>query len=90
MGIAFLSEGGHHHHVAVNTLYSLNGDVHRDGVAGLKNFTIIASDESFYNSIKSNIIMNNPTSENKVMHNGAMDKFTIMDPDGIQIIIRTK
>jgi catechol 2,3-dioxygenase len=90
MGIAFLSEGGYHHHVAINTLYSLNGDVHRDGVTGLKNFTIIASDSSFYNSIKSNIIMNNRTSENKMVHNGAIDKFTIMDPDGIQIILRTK
>jgi hypothetical protein len=75
---------------AINTLYSLNGDVHRDGVTGLKNFTIIASDASFYNSIKSNIIMNNCTSENKMVHNGAIEKFTIMDPDGIQIIIKTK
>ena len=90
MGIAFLSEGGYHHHVAINTLYSLNGDVHRDGVTGLKNFTIIVSDASFYNSIKSNIIMNNPTSENKMVHDDSTDKFTIMDPDGIQIIIRTK
>jgi catechol 2,3-dioxygenase len=89
MGVAFLSERGYHHHVAINTLYSLNGDVHRDGVTGLKNFTIIASDASFYNSIKSNIIMNNPTSGSKMVHNEAIDKFTIMDPDRIQIIIRT-
>ena len=89
MGIAFLSEGGYHHHVAINTLYSLNGDIHRDGVTGL-NFTIIVSDASFYNSIKSNIIMNNPTSKNKVVHDGVINDFTITDPDGIQIIIRTK
>jgi catechol-2,3-dioxygenase len=90
MGIAFLSEGGYHHHVAINTLYSLNGEVHRDGVTGLKNFTIIVSDASFYNSIKSNII-NNPTSGRKIVQNRGIDKFAITDPDGIQIIIiRTK
>ena len=90
MGIAFLSEGGYHHHIAINTLYSLNGDVHRENVTGLKNFTIIASDASFYNSIKSNIIMNDPISENQMVQNDASDKFTTMDPDGIQIVIRTK
>jgi len=90
MGIAFLSEGGYHHHVAINTLYSLNGDVHRDRVTGLKNFTIIASDASFYNSIKSNSIMNDPASGNQMVQNGAIEKFTLIDPDGIQIIIRTK
>ena len=63
MGVAFLSEGGYHHHVAINTLYSLDGDVDREDVTGFKNFTIIASDASFYNSIKSNIIMNNTTSD---------------------------
>ena len=89
MGIAFLSEGGYHHHVAINTLESLHGDVHREDVTGLKNFTIVASDTSFYNSIKSNIIMNDPTSDYQMAHNGATE-FTIMDPDRIQIVIRTK
>lgn len=90
MGIAFLSEGGYHHHVAINTLDSLHGDVHREDVTGLKNFTIITSDASFYNSIKSNFIMKDPTSENQMVKNGATNKFTIMDPDGIPIVIRTK
>ena len=90
MGIAFLSEGGYHHHVAINTLDSLDGDVHREDVTGLKNFTIIASDASFYNSIKSNIIMKDPTSENQMADNYATNKFTIVDPDGIPIVIRTK
>jgi hypothetical protein len=61
----------------------MNGDVHWDDVTELKNFTIIVSDASFYNSIKSNIITNNRTSENKMEHNGCTDKFTLMDPDGI-------
>jgi len=90
MGIAFLSEGGYHHHVAINTLYSLDGDVHQEDVIGLKNFTIIVSDASFYKSIKSNIIMNDPTLGNQMVQNGATNKFTTMDPDGIQIVIRTK
>ena len=91
MGAAFFSEGGYHHHVAINTLYSLDGDIHREDVTGLKNFSIIASDASFYNSIRSNIIMNDPTTGNQMAQNGpSNNKFTIMDPDGIQIVIRTK
>ena len=91
MGAAFFSEGGYHHHIAINTLYSLDGDVHREDVTGLKNFTIIACNASFYNSIKSNIIMNDPTTGNQMAQNGTSNnKFTIMDPDGIQIVIRTK
>ncbi len=67
MGAAFFSEGGYHHHVAVNTLYSLDGDIHREDVTGLKNFITIASDASFYNSIKSNIIINDPTTAIQVV-----------------------
>ena len=59
-------------------------------MTGFKNFTIIASDASFYNSIKSNIIMKDPTSENQMADNYATNKFTIVDPDGIPIVIRTK
>jgi catechol 2,3-dioxygenase len=90
MGAAFLSEGGYHHHIGINTWYSLNGDVHRDDVTGLKNFTIIISNPSFYNSIRSSIIINDPTSENRLVQNDSNNKVTIMDPDRIQIVIRTE
>jgi hypothetical protein len=90
IGAAFFSEGGYHHHVAINTLHSLDGDIRPEDVTGLKNFTIIASDASFYNPIKSNIIMNDRTMANQMVQNGPGNKFTIMDPDGIQIVIRAK
>lgn len=89
MGAAFLSEGGYHH-IGINTWHSLDGDVHHDDVTGLKNFTLITSNPSFYNSIRSSIIINDPTSENQLVQNGSNNKFTIMDPDRIQIVIRTE
>ena len=87
-GAAFLSEGGYHHHIGINTWYSLDGGGRRDDATGLKNFTIIASDASYYNLIRSNI-MNDPSSGNHIAQNGASNKFTITDPDDIQIVIRT-
>ena len=34
--------------------------------------------------------MNGPILGNQMVQNGTSDKFTTMDPDGIQIVIRTK
>jgi len=90
IGAAFFSYEGYHHHVAINTLYSFNGDIRREGVVGLKNFTIIIPDAPFYNSIKSNIPMIDPSTGNQMVQNGSSNEFTIMDPDGIHIVIRTK
>ena len=36
------------------------------------------------------LLGDDPTSENQMADNGATNEFTIMDPDGIQIVIRTK
>jgi len=69
IGAAFFSYEGYHHGVAINTLYSFNGDIHSEGVAGLKNFTIIIPDASFFDSIKSYIIMNHPSTENQMSQN---------------------
>ena len=46
MGVAFLSAGGYHHHIAVNTLNSLNGEAHTYGEAGSFIFEIITPDKS--------------------------------------------
>lgn len=89
MGAAFLSEGGYHHHIGMNTWYSLDGDVHQDDMTGLKSFTINAYDSLFFNSLKSNVV-NDPTSRYQMMQNSESDDFTINDPDGIQIVIRLK
>jgi catechol 2,3-dioxygenase len=87
MGAAFLSEGGYHHHIGINTWYSLNGDIHQDNVIGLENFAITTSSASFFNSIKSNILYD-PISGSQMTQDGESSEFKIRDPDGIQIVIR--
>jgi catechol 2,3-dioxygenase len=47
MGAAFLSAGGYHHHVGMNTWHSLNGEGHIQGRSGLENFTITIPERSF-------------------------------------------
>jgi catechol 2,3-dioxygenase len=51
MGASFLSAGGYHHHIGMNTWNSLNGDTHILGVAGLEYFTITTPDTSTIKSI---------------------------------------
>jgi catechol 2,3-dioxygenase len=47
MGAAFLSAGGYHHHIGMNTWHTLNGEVHGNEKAGLEDFTITIPDRSF-------------------------------------------
>lgn len=87
MGAAFLSAGGYHHHVGINTWHSLGGEVHKDGEAGLVNFTITTSNITSFNTIKSNILHESTPRKQKkegTKHN----QFLVHDPDGIQIVIR--
>ncbi|HZD83312.1 MAG TPA: hypothetical protein VE076_10590, partial [Nitrososphaeraceae archaeon] len=51
MGAAFLSAGGYHHHIGMNTWHSLNGGAHMSGEAGLEYFTIIIPDRSFIKTL---------------------------------------
>ena len=53
MGAAFLSAGGYHHHIGMNTWFSLNGKGHLNGEAGLDYFTLIIPDRPFVNSLAS-------------------------------------
>jgi catechol 2,3-dioxygenase len=87
MGAAFLSKGGYHHHIGINTWYSLDGEVHEGDVNGLKNFTITVSNMSYFNLIKSNIIHDSLSREQR-MHLTESNQFTVTDPNGIQIVIR--
>jgi catechol 2,3-dioxygenase len=52
MGAAFLSAGGYHHHVGMNTWHSLNGEGHIQGRSGLENFTITIPERSFLIHLK--------------------------------------
>jgi len=88
MGAAFLSAGGYHHHIGMNTWNSLGGDVHIHGEAGLEYFTIIVPDRSFINAIKSNT--HDPVSSEQQKQRVDKNQFLVFDPDGIQIVIKSE
>ena len=89
MGAAFLSAGGYHHHVGMNTWHSLNGEILSKDEAGLKNFTMTIPDKSSFNSIKS-IFLNEHTSERQKIQKTENNQFLVLDPDGIQIVIKSE
>ncbi len=91
MGAAFLSAGGYHHHIGINTWHSLNGQSQISNVAGLKNFTIVIPDVSFFNKIRSTIENDYFSSKQRKQQEGAYgDQFMVSDPDGIQIVIKSE
>lgn len=83
MGAAFLSAGGYHHHIGMNTWFSLNGKGHLDGEAGLDYFTLIIPDRPFVNSLASSMCS---TNESKQINR---NQLLVFDPDGITILIRS-
>jgi catechol 2,3-dioxygenase len=87
MGAAFLSAGGYHHHIVMNTWHSLNGEVHGDGETGLENFTISIPDRSSFNTIKT-IINPHTSSKQQKKKNADNNQFLVSDPDRIQIVIK--
>ena len=89
MGAAFLSAGGYHHHIGINTWHSLNGKVHGDGETGLENFTITIPDRTSFDTIKS-IINRHASSEQQMKQETDKNQFLIFDPDGIQIVFKAE
>jgi catechol 2,3-dioxygenase len=91
MGAAFLSAGGYHHHIGMNTLNSLYGKAHIRGEAGLENFAITIPNSSSFNTIKSVILSDSVTLEHqKQLQNIDKNQFLVLDPDGIQIVFKTE
>jgi len=91
MGAAFLSAGGYHHHVGMNTWHSMNGKVHSNDVLGLENFTITVPDISSFNRIRSAIKSHHLSSEEKQKEQKSYgNQLMVSDPDGIQIVIRSE
>lgn len=83
MGAAFLSAGGYHHHIGMNTWFSLNGKGHLDGESGLDYFTLIIPDRPFVNSLASRMCS---TNQSKQIN---WNQLLVSDPDGIPILIRS-
>ena len=91
MGAAFLSAGGYHHHVGMNTWNSMNGKVHSNDVLGLENFTITVPDISSFNRIRSAIHSHHFSSKEKQKEQKSYgNQLMVSDPDGIQIVIRSE
>jgi len=86
MGAAFLSAGGYHHHIGMNTWNSLNGESHIHGKVGLESFTITIPDESTLNILGS--IMQDSSKPEKQQQKTERDQLLISDPDGIQFLIK--
>jgi len=87
MGAAFLSAGGYHHHIGMNTWNSLNGESHIHGKVGLESFTITIPDKSTLNILGS-IMQDSSKPEKQQQQTEERGRLLISDPDGIQFLIK--
>jgi catechol 2,3-dioxygenase len=88
MGAAFLSAGGYHHHIGMNTWHSLNGEAPITREAGLEYFTIIIPDRSFVKTLALRIQHSSITTNSKQIDENQL--LLVSDPDGIQFLIRSQ
>lgn len=81
MGASFLSAGGYHHHIGLNTWHSLSGKPHLKGDTGLDIFEIIVSDysiiEKLEHDLKGHVQKVNP------------NQLLLTDPDGIIFLVKS-
>jgi len=75
MGAAFLSAGGYHHHLGLNTWHSLGGTSHDDGDAGLDELKIVVPNNNVLGEIARRV-------QGSRVESGAL---VVRDPDGIRI-----
>lgn len=82
MGAVFLSAGGYHHHIGLNTWHSQSGKPHQAGEAGLDRFTIkLPYNEVLFRQLELRLEKNVTSSENE-------RELLAIDPDGIQLTIK--
>jgi catechol 2,3-dioxygenase len=82
-GAGFLSAGGYHHHVGMNTWHSANGTPHTNGEAGLDSFIIRVRDRSFLEAISTEI-------SSSIISTEPDGQLLIADPDSIRIMIESQ
>jgi catechol 2,3-dioxygenase len=75
MGAAFLSAGGYHHHIGLNTWHSLGGTPHEEGEAGLEEFKVVVPNEDALRAVARRL----PGAR---AEDGSL---AVTDPDGIRI-----
>lgn len=79
---AFLSVGGYHHHIGMNTWESLGGPAMKTGWSGLEHFTLEIPKKQF-DEIAPKLI------DSPLAHVQDHSKLLIPDPDGIEMTIKT-
>ena len=84
IGAAFLSVGGYHHHIGLNTWESDRGTPHQRGEAGLDHFTIHVPGDETLERLKDGL---EPSSH---LSDEGASGLTISDPDGIEIRVRAE
>jgi catechol 2,3-dioxygenase len=92
MGATFLSAGGrYHHHIAINTWHSLNGESHMNGEdAGLESFTLIIPDNSYINALAQRMCGSSFSSATTNSTHARGNQILVSDPDKIQFMIRSE
>ena len=88
MGATFLSAGGYHHYIGMNTWHSLNGEGHIQGARGLENFTITVPYKSF-RALRDKIKSQYVPEWQQTARGSDKNQFTVSDPDGIQIVVKS-
>jgi len=81
MGASFLSSGGYHHHLGLNTWHSLGGQTHLKGEIGLDSFEIRVSDCSTLEILAHEL--------KEHTQNVNSNQISLVDPDGILLIVKS-
>lgn len=79
-GASFLSIGGYHHRLALNTWQSDGGLSVKSGEAGLEHFKVIVSDKEFLEGLSVRMTESS--------YNASSNELLMTDPDGIKIMLR--
>jgi catechol 2,3-dioxygenase len=77
---AFLSVGGYHHHIGMNTWESLGGPARKTGWSGLESFTIRIPEKQL-NELASRL------HDNPFPYSTNSGQLLISDPDGLELLI---
>jgi catechol 2,3-dioxygenase len=78
---AFLSVGGYHHHIGMNTWQSLGGPTHSPSWSGLEFFTVKMS-ETRVSELSAKL------TDSLVAYSRDSDSLFVSDPDGIELLIK--
>ena len=83
IGAAFLSVGGYHHHIGMNTWHSRGGSPHEQGEQGLDRFTMFVPNKEALHDLRSRLsAFSSPPRDDSGL--------VVADPDGIEIEFRVK